>query len=164
MRLPLMSWPQATPRPQARPTPATHELDCPFCGQTLRVPSRAINTRCTDCHKHLRLEDIVIRGDSALSRVTTCGTILVEPSARFSGLLQGSEVVIAGRVMGTVIGTRRVEITSTGKVAGTIATRLLLAHDHALVDGQVNILQTDGSISTTASTTHQPTPHYAART
>jgi cytoskeletal protein CcmA (bactofilin family) len=91
--------------------------------------------------KHLLLEDVVIRGDSVRTRIVTCGTILIEPSARFSGLLQGSEIVIAGRVMGTVIGTESVEVTSTGKVAGTIATRNLKAHPQGLIEGQVNMLK-----------------------
>jgi cytoskeletal protein CcmA (bactofilin family) len=160
LRLPLMNFSQVQPRPEARNAPTTREIDCPFCGQILRVPLRAINTRCTECHQHLRLEDVIIRGDSPLTRVTTCGAILVEPSARFSGLLQASEIVIAGRVMGTVIGTQRVQITATGKVAGTIATRDLIADNHALVDGQVNILHPDGSVSTmTTGADHAP-PRY----
>ena len=66
---------------------------------------------------------------------------------RFPGTLQGSEIVIAGRVMGTVIGTRHVSVTSTGKVAGTIATRHLAADDHSLIDGEIHILNEDGTIS-----------------
>ncbi len=115
---------------------------------TFGVAIRAINTRCTDCHKHLRLEDIVIRGDSPLTHIVTCGSILVEPSGRFSGVLQGSEVVIAGRVMGTLIGTQRVEVTNTGKVAGTVATRKLVVDSQGLVDGEVHILNADGTITT----------------
>jgi cytoskeletal protein CcmA (bactofilin family) len=129
----------------------TRELFCPHCGESLHVPARAINTRCTICHKHLVLEDIVVRGDCVRNRIVTCGTILIEPSARFSGILQGTEIVIAGRVMGTVIGTQRVEVTSTGKVAGTIATRNLRADDLALIDGEINILNPDNSVSTSAA-------------
>ena len=105
-----------------RQVPVTRSLSCPHCGAGC-APVRAINTRCIACLKHLLLEDVVIRGDCVRNHIITGGTILVEPSARFAGTLQGSEVVIAGRVMGTVIGTDRVEITATGKVAGTIATR-----------------------------------------
>jgi cytoskeletal protein CcmA (bactofilin family) len=119
---------------------ATREVTCPYCGEVIRVAVRAINTRCTACHKHLLMEDIVIRGDSVQTRIQTCGTILVEPAGRFSGVLQGSEVVIMGRVMGTVIGTQRVEVTSTGKVAGTIATRVLRRHERAVIDGEIQIL------------------------
>ncbi len=160
VRLPMMNWSQVIPRPESRNAPTTRDIDCPYCGETLRVPLRAINTRCTSCHKHLRLEDVVIRGDSPLTRVTTCGMILVEPCARFSGALQGAEVVIAGRVMGTVIGTRHVEVTATGKVAGTIATRELVADDGALIDGEINILNADSSITTlTTGADHAP-PKY----
>lgn len=156
----MMNWSQVTPRPEQRQAPTTRDLDCPFCGQELRVPVRAINTRCTECHKHLRLEDVVVRGDSPLTRITTCGTILVEPNARFSGALQAANVVVAGRVMGTIIGTRSVEIMATGKVAGTIATRSLVSDDRALIDGQVNILNADGTITTmTTGQDHQP-PKY----
>ena len=151
IRLPIVHWNQVTPRPEARGAPTTRDMDCPFCGEALRVPLRAINTRCTECHRHLQLEDVVVRGDCVRNRIATCGSILVEPSARFNGILQGTEVVIAGRVMGTVIGTRRVEITATGKVAGTIATRELKADHAAVVDGQINILNPDNTISTSTS-------------
>src|SRR5690349_5655889 len=69
LRLPLVHWNQVVPRPEARQAPTTRDIDCPHCGGTLRVAIRAINTRCTSCHKHLRLEDVVLRGDSPLTRV-----------------------------------------------------------------------------------------------
>jgi len=131
--------------------PATRVVDCPYCGDHVRVAVRAINTRCTSCMKHLLLEDVVVRGDSVRSQIITCGNILIEPSARFSGVLQGAEIVIAGRVMGTIIGTDRVEVTGTGKVAGTIATRDLRTHPHALIDGAVSILHADNTVSTSAA-------------
>lgn len=162
VRLPLMNWNQVVQRPEARSAPTTRDIDCPHCGEPLRVAIRALNTRCTACHKHLRLEDVVIRGDSPLTRVVTCGSILVEPAARFSGILQGAEVVVAGRVMGTIIGTQRVEVTSTGKVAGTIATRHLAADDRAVVDGQINILHPDGTISSVATGADRAPPKYRA--
>ena len=164
VRLPLVNWNSVAQRPESRGAPTTREMDCPFCGEALRVPLRAINTRCTACHKHLRLEDVVVRGDSPLTRVVTCGSILVEPSARFSGVLQAANVVIAGRVMGTIIGTRRVRVTATGKVAGTIASRDLVADPHALIDGQINILNPDGSISSMTTGADHALPKYAPGT
>ena len=151
LRLPLINWDQVAPRPEARDAPTTRKMNCPHCGEELRVALRAINTRCTACHKHLLLEDIVLRGDSVRTRIVTCGSILLEPSARFTGMLQGAEVVVAGRVMGTVIGTERVRITSTGKVAGTIATRNLEVDDQALIDGEINILNPDNTVSTSVA-------------
>jgi ribosomal protein S27E len=160
VRLPLIDWSRVVQRPESRNAPTTREIDCPHCGSTLRVAIRALNTRCTECAKHLRLEDIVIRGDSPLTRIVTCGSILVEPSARFSGMLQGSELVIAGRVMGTLIGTRRVEVTATGKVAGTVATRDLVVSPQSVVDGEIHILNADGSITTMATGADHAPPKY----
>lgn len=150
IRLPLVNWNQVTPRPEARGAPTTRDMDCPFCGEPLRVPMRAINTRCTGCQRHLQLEDVVVRGDCVRNRIATCGSILVEPSARFNGVLLGTEVVIAGRVMGTVIGTQRVEITATGKVAGTIATRALATDPASVVHGEIKILNPDNTVSTSS--------------
>ena len=146
----MMEWSRVTPRPEAGSPMLTRGLTCPHCNGTFRVAARAINTRCPACLKHLLLEDIVVRGDSVRTSIITCGTILIEPSARFSGILQASEIVIAGRVMGTVIGTDRVEVTNTGKVAGTIATRALQAHPQSLIDGQVSILNSDHTVHTTS--------------
>ncbi|MCL2648496.1 MAG: polymer-forming cytoskeletal protein, partial [Phycisphaerales bacterium] len=83
-----------------------------------------------------------------------------EPNARFSGTLQATEIIIAGRVMGTVIGTQRVHVTATGKVAGTIASRDLQADPAALIDGEVNILHPDGSISTMTTGADRAPPKY----
>ena len=69
IRLPMIAWSQVRPRPEQRHAPTTRDIDCPFCGTLLRVPVRAINTRCTGCQKHLRLEDVVVRGDSPLQKV-----------------------------------------------------------------------------------------------
>lgn len=160
VRLPMMNSSAVASRPEARETASVRDMDCPFCGQRLRVPTRAINTRCTACHKHLRLEDVVVRGDSPLTRISTCGTILVEPNARFSGALQASHIVVAGRVMGTIIGTQSVELTETGKVAGTIASRKLVASDRALIDGEINILNADGSITTLTTGNDHHLPKY----
>jgi len=172
LRLPLMNWNKVQQRPEARLErgrvgegrgaggPTTHDLNCPHCGTVLRVAIRAINTRCTQCQKHLRLEDVVLRGDSPITRVITCGSILVEPSARFSGILQATEIIIAGRVMGTVIGTQRVQVTSTGKVAGTIASRDLQADPQAIIDGEVNILHANGHVSRMTTGTDRSPPKY----
>lgn len=160
IRLPLMDFAAVVQRPEARQAPTTRDIDCPFCGEELRVPVRAINTRCTACHKHLRLEDVVVRGDSPLTRISTCGTILVEPTARFSGVLQAAHVVVAGRVMGTVIGTRSVEVTATGKVAGTIATRELRSDDHAIIDGEIHVLNADGTVSRLSTGADHRPPKY----
>src|SRR6202012_5524834 len=73
VRLPLINWNKVVQRPEARQAPTTRGIDCPQCGEPWRVAIRAINTRCTSCHQHLRLEDVVIRGDSPLTRVVTCG-------------------------------------------------------------------------------------------
>jgi len=156
----MMNWAHVVQRPEQRGAPSTRDLNCPFCGEEFRVPVRAINTRCTNCHKHLRLEDVVVRGDSPLTRIATCGNILIEPNARFSGTLQAGTIVIAGRVMGTIVGTRRVEITATGKVAGTIATRDFACHDQAVIDGQVNILHEDGQVTTMATGANHHPPKY----
>ena len=160
LRLPISDWNDIARRPEDRKSGTTRDIDCPFCGHASRVPMRALNTRCPRCHKHLRLEDIVVRGDSPQTRITTCGTIVVEPNARFAGTLQAATILIAGRVMGTVIGTQRVEVARTGKIAGTIATRQLLADDQALIDGQINILNPDGSITTLATGHDHNPPKY----
>src|SRR6188472_1490559 len=86
VRLPIVNWTSVVQRPEARQAPTTRDIDCPHCGEPLRVAIRAINTRCTSCHKHLLLEDVVVRGDSVRTRIVTCGSILIEPSARFSGI------------------------------------------------------------------------------
>ena len=149
IRLPMGLWSSVTPRPEQRGASTTRAIECPFCGQALRVPNRALNTRCTACRQHLRLEDIVVAGNWPVTRLSTCGSILIEPNGRFSGVMQAANIVIAGRVMGTVIGTRCIEITSTGKVAGTLATRELKADPRALIDGEINLLHSDGTVTRT---------------
>jgi cytoskeletal protein CcmA (bactofilin family) len=61
-----------------------------------------------------------------------------------------------------VIGTRVVEVTSTGKVAGTVATRELKADAQALIDGEINILNVDGTVTTLTTGQDGEPPRYRA--
>ena len=156
VRLPLMHWNQVVPRPEAGGMPRDAGYRLPALRGVAAGPDPgdqyAVHGRC---HKHLLLEDIVVRGDLRCSgTLLPAGRYWIEPSARFSGTLQGAEVVRRRRVMGTVIGTQRVEVTATGKVAGIIATRNFQARNGSgeAIDGQINILNADNTISTHATT------------
>ncbi len=146
-RLPIIPWGDVRRRPEDRGSAGVMEMDCPLCGQALKVPGRAINTRCTQCHKHLFLENVIVADLHGRTRINTCGTVAIEPTGRFSGELQASSVVIAGRVMGSVVATASVTISRTGKFAGVIATRELQIAPDAIFQGEAFVLHEDGSFT-----------------
>lgn len=146
-RLPMIPWGDVRRRPEDRGSSSVMEIDCPLCGQSLKVPARAINTRCTHCHKHLYLENIVIADLSGRTRINTCGDVVIEAAGRFSGELQATSVHISGRMLGSLVATRSVTITRSGKFAGVIATRELQIAPDAVFQGEAFVLHEDGTVT-----------------
>ncbi len=143
----MIPWGDVRRRPEDRGSNSVMEIHCPLCGQVLKVPSRAINTRCTHCHKHLYLENIVIADLSARTRINTCGDVVIESTGRFSGELQANTVHLSGRMLGSMVATDSVTITRTGKFAGVIATRELQIAPDAIFQGEAFVLHEDGSVT-----------------
>ncbi len=49
--------------------------------------------------------------------------------------LKGDTIIIAGRVKGDIISSKRLELTATARVMGNIETPLLLIHEGAMLKG-----------------------------
>jgi cytoskeletal protein CcmA (bactofilin family) len=63
------------------------------------------------------------------------------------GDIQAQEVVIAGRIVGTVTATGRVEVQSTSNIEGDIHTRTIVVLEGGVINGSVRMGDMIGATS-----------------
>ncbi|WP_266213894.1 bactofilin family protein [Paraliomyxa miuraensis] len=76
-----------------------------------------------------------IDGDFS-GEIRTDGTLVVGDSAKVTAQIEASVVVIEGRVEGDVRASERIELSSTGRVAGTLYCPSLEIQRGAVFDGR----------------------------
>jgi len=130
-------------QPNAPPAPAPRDVPercCVYCGHALYAPRRALIIRCPKCFTQIHVKDVLIENDLDAPRTITAGKIIVGPEARVRGDLIACHIVIAGRVLGEVLASHSCRVTATGKVAGRILSRQLAIAPGAIVEGQVELV------------------------
>jgi cytoskeletal protein CcmA (bactofilin family) len=68
--------------------------------------------------------------------VTTDGELIVGEGGEVEGDVRVGQIIVSGTVRGSIQATRRVQITSTGKVFADIDTPALIVEDGALFEGR----------------------------
>ena len=80
-------------------------IQCYHCRSAFEVSARAMTVSCPSCHKKLLVEDVVIKDTQSVTKLQTCGRILIEKNGRVMAQLveahQGIEVqgVIEAKVL-----------------------------------------------------------------
>jgi len=80
-------------------------IQCYHCRSAFEVSARAMTVSCPACHKKLLVEDVVIKDAQSVTKLQTCGRILIEKNGRVMAQLveahQGIEVqgVIEAKVL-----------------------------------------------------------------
>lgn len=69
-------------------------------------------------------------------------TVWIAEGAEVDAKVRASVVSIAGRFQGQVDCSERLEITPTGRVKAELATKSLVVHEGAIVEGQIQMLDT----------------------
>jgi cytoskeletal protein CcmA (bactofilin family) len=62
-------------------------------------------------------------------------SVVIGESAIVTAQLRAASIVIAGKISGDVLASKRVEIRPTAKVFGNLTTPILVVHDGALFEG-----------------------------
>lgn len=75
------------------------------------------------------------RGDCEID-----GPVTLAESGLWTGVLRGSEVIVAGRVDGDVIAAGRVEIAGTATVSGSITGHSIAVEEGAVIEGEINVV------------------------
>lgn len=74
--------------------------------------------------------------------VQTSATVIVEKGGRVDGDVKAVEVVVAGTVLGSIVGAKRVELRKAGRIKGDIRTERMRMDEGAQVEGHLRLGKT----------------------
>jgi cytoskeletal protein CcmA (bactofilin family) len=115
---------------------------CCHCLGMMRVSAKALSIFCPHCQKRATLESLRIVGTHPGRTLATCGTLVVEPTARLNVEITARSVVINGRVNGGVTAFESVEVGPTGFVVGNIRAPKIVVRDGATIQGRCEMTRT----------------------
>jgi cytoskeletal protein CcmA (bactofilin family) len=81
------------------------------------------------------IEDIKISGYTAVTRLVTCGRVLVTKKGHLVATVRAGELIVKGRMSGEALAVSRAEILPTGKLEGPLRSRRLVVHLGGIVNG-----------------------------
>lgn len=116
--------------------PATRIVRCCHCRGMMRVAARALSVFCPHCQKRVTLESLRIVGSHPGRTLATCGDIIVEPASLLNLEITANNVVIRGRVNGSVIANGRLEVASTGQVYGNVKAARIIVEEGGIIQGR----------------------------
>jgi hypothetical protein len=102
----------------------------------MRVASRALSVFCPHCQKRVTLESLRIVGSHPGKSLATCGDILVEPASQLNLELTGNNILIRGRVRGSVTANGLLEVAPTGRVIGDVRAAKIVVRDGGVIQGR----------------------------
>jgi cytoskeletal protein CcmA (bactofilin family) len=120
---PLVSQPAAMPPPVSPTTTSTQREFQAHLGQGSRIEGRL------SFDASVRI-DGQVEGEIAAKE-----TVLIGESAVVSAQIQGSTVIILGRVNGDVTARKRVELRAPGRLIGNLNTPALVIHEGVTFEG-----------------------------
>lgn len=71
------------------------------------------------------------------------GPVTLAEGGRWVGTLRATEVVIAGKVEGDVIATKRVEIAGTAHIEGSLSGHSIAVAEGAVIEGEIKVANGD---------------------
>jgi cytoskeletal protein CcmA (bactofilin family) len=96
-------------------------------------------------------EDLFVDGHVEGKVNLSNGTLTVGPNGEVKADIFAREVIVRGRVDGKIVGREKIQLWSTGNVAGDLQTERLVIEDGAVLRGRVEI-ETGKPIETAAGT------------
>jgi cytoskeletal protein CcmA (bactofilin family) len=141
-------WPKSedskpSSRPANVPTPPRAEPPTrSVAGQAAEVvpPSGAVITSSLVIKGEIRgREDLYVDGEVQGSIQIAEGRVTIGPHGKISADVDAREVIVRGKVNGSVRGRERVEIGHTGEIRGDIATMRLAVEEGAEIHSKVEI-------------------------
>ncbi len=90
-------------------------------------------------------EDLYIDGEVQGTIELTNGRVTIGPHGKISADVDAREIVVRGKVTGSLLGRDRVEIGSTGEVHGDISTLRISIGEGAQIHSKVEIDRPDNS-------------------
>jgi cytoskeletal protein CcmA (bactofilin family) len=86
-------------------------------------------------------EDVTIGGEVRGPITLRTGTLIVSESARLTGEIRASRIVVHGNVDGTVSATERIELGPSATVSGSLSANHVVIADGATFNGRIDMDQ-----------------------
>jgi len=126
--------------PQAAVSGTTREITCYRCGHIFAVSGKALSVFCKKCQQRLVLEDLRITASHPGRELTTCGNLVVEPTAKLHiQRIVAENVLVRGRVIASIVARSTLEIASGGRVDGAVEAARLLVRDGGTLRGRCKL-------------------------
>ncbi len=106
-------------------------------------------------------EDLFIDGEVQGKIHITDGNVTVGANGRVAADIEAREIVVRGKVKGSLRGHERVQVGRTGEATGDIVTRRLVVEEGAILSGKVDVTRAEDARSprsTTSKETPRPVP------
>ncbi|MGB6200344.1 MAG: polymer-forming cytoskeletal protein [Candidatus Acidiferrales bacterium] len=84
-------------------------------------------------------EDLYVDGEMHGKIQILDGKVTVGPQGRVSADIEAREILVRGKVQGSLHGRERVEIAATGDVSGDVIARRLVIEEGATVQGSIEV-------------------------
>ncbi len=88
-------------------------------------------------------EDLFIDGEVQGSIHITDGNVTVGPNGRVTADIEAREIVVRGKVDGTLRGHERVQIGRTGQAIGEVVTRRIAIEEGAIFRGKIDVVRAE---------------------
>jgi cytoskeletal protein CcmA (bactofilin family) len=140
--------PASTPAPVQAAAPRVEPSIRSVAGLTAEVvqPSGGIITSTLLIKGEVRgTDDLYIDGEVRGTIELTNGRVTIGPHGKISADVDAREIVVRGKVSGSLLGRDRVEIGSTGEVNGDISTLRISIGEGAQIHSRVEIDRPDNS-------------------
>jgi cytoskeletal protein CcmA (bactofilin family) len=102
-------------------------------------------------------EDLLVDAEVEGSIQLDAATLTIGPSGRIAADLEASDIVVHGKVQGSLLAAERVRVTATGNTRGTITSQRLSVEGGAEIHGRVETIRTEepSALRPTAPTTEE---------
>ncbi len=108
---------------------------CTHCVGEIEVANKAMSIFCPHCKKRLILESYKVKTYKAVREFATCGDIVVERKGNVAAQVMAQNLLVKGRIKGSVQARDLIEIAKTGEVSGDIVAPRLIVKDGAMLRG-----------------------------
>jgi len=88
-------------------------------------------------------EDFLIDGEVSGKVTISDGEVTVGPAGRVTADIEAAEIIVRGRVKGSLRGRERVVIGQSGQVNGNVVTRRIVIEEGAVFSGQVDVVRAE---------------------
>ena len=113
------------------------QVQCYHCRSQVEVSPRAMTMTCPRCHKRLQLEDVVVKAAQGLTKLQTCGRILIEKKGSVrADLVEAHEgIEVLGAIRAKVVSGGPVLIGEKAKWHGDCRAPSVRIGDGAKIEG-----------------------------